>query len=81
MPLSSENVPKLTRKQLSLSRVIARGRRIRDVERLIEQYGGTVKEWAKKSTQPFVWQDHVVEIHWYEHDGLGRFEEKTKFLS
>ncbi len=81
MPTLPENAPKLTRKQLSLSRVIARGNRIRDVKRLVDEYGGTIRGWVKKSTQPFVWQEHIVEIHWYEHDGLGRFEEKVKQLS
>lgn len=80
MPLPSEDAPKLTRKQLSQARVIAKGRKIRDIERLVTEYGGAGKGWVKKSTQPFYWDGHLVEIHWYEHQSLGRFEEKAKQL-
>lgn len=80
MPLPSEDAPKLTRKQLSQARVIAKGRKIRDIERLVTEYGGDGKGWVKKSTQPFYWDGQLVEIHWYEHPIWGRFEEKVKHL-
>lgn len=75
-----EQVPPLTGQQLSQARVIARGKRIRDVDRLVKDYGGTARNWMKKSTQPFFWQDYLIEVHWYEHHRIGRFEEKVKWL-
>ena len=75
-----EQVPHLTRKQFSQARVIAKGRRIRDWLRLVETYGGLGKNWVKKSSQPFFWQDRLIEVHWYEHHGIGRFEMKIKWL-
>jgi hypothetical protein len=80
MSWQPENAPKLTRKQLSQARVIARGKKIRAIERLMVEYGGDGKGWVKKSSQPFYWDDHLVEIHWYEHQAIGRFEEKVKQL-
>lgn len=73
-------LPHLTGEMLSRSRVIARGRGIRDVGRLVNQYGGTVKGWIKKSTQPLTIGGRRAEIHWYEHHGIGRVEEKIKWL-
>jgi hypothetical protein len=32
---------------LSQARVIAKGKRIRDVERLVAQYGGKASKWVK----------------------------------
>jgi hypothetical protein len=45
-----ETFVKLSRKMLSGARVIAKGERIRDVQRLVAQYGGRVSQWVKKST-------------------------------
>lgn len=73
-------LPTLTKEQLSQARVIAKGRRIRDWKRLVEQYGGLGKNWVKKSSSPFFWQDRLIEIHWYEQHGIGRFEMKMKRL-
>jgi hypothetical protein len=61
---------------LSQSRVIAKGRRIRNVHRLVANYGGRASKWVKKSTQRIEINGEFFEIHWYEHPGLGRFEEK-----
>ncbi len=72
--------PELTREQLSQSRVIARGRGIRDIHRLLQEYGGTVKGWIKKSSPPMTIEGRAAEIHWYEHHGIGRCEEKIKWL-
>jgi hypothetical protein len=34
---------------LSRSRVIAKGRRIREVERLVAQYGGKASKWCERA--------------------------------
>ena len=76
-----ENPPfELSKQQLSQSHVIAKGRRIREVNRLVEMYGGTAKGWVKKSSPSLIIEGRLAEIHWYEHRGLGRFEEKVKWL-
>ena len=61
---------------LSQARVIAKGRRIRDVERLVAQYGGRASKWVKKSSLQFEVGGDYFEYHWYEHPGIGRFEVK-----
>ena len=43
----------LSRKMLSEARVIAKGKRIRDVRRLVAQYGGRTSRWIKKSSPQF----------------------------
>lgn len=68
----------LTRAMLSQSRVIAKGNRIRDVERLVESYGGRRADWVKKSSPPFTEDGFIYEYHWDEHQGLGRFEVRRK---
>jgi len=66
---------------IAQSRVIAKGQRIRDVQRLVEQYGGRASKWAKKSSPMFEEDGGFFEFHWYEHYGIGRFEVKLKALS
>jgi len=66
----------LTAKMLSQSRVIAKGRRIREVRRLVAQYGGRTSKWTKKSSPRIEMQGEYFEVHWYEHPNLGRFELK-----
>ena len=61
---------------LSQSRMIAKGRRIREVERLVAQYGGRASKWVKKSSPQFEVAGERFEYHWYEHPGIGRFEVK-----
>jgi len=61
---------------LSQSRVIAKGRRIRDVRRLVARYGGRASQWVKKSSPRIGIEGEYFEIHWYEHPALGRFEQK-----
>jgi hypothetical protein len=70
--------PTLTPAILSQSRVIAKGRRIRDVERLVASYGRSASRWAKKSSPPLEDDEGFYELHWYEHPGLGRVELKRK---
>jgi hypothetical protein len=76
----AQESPQLTQQQLSQARVIAKGNRIREGQRLVEQYGGTKKGWVKKSSQPLLIDGTSAEVHWYEHHGLGRFEAKIKWL-
>lgn len=68
----------LTAAQLAQSRVIAKGRRIRDVERLVADYGGRASRWTKKASPVCLDENGEYEYHWYEHQGLGRFEVKRK---
>jgi hypothetical protein len=63
---------------LAQSRVIAKGRRIRDIRRLIKTYGGKASSWVKKSSPQFEMGIHQYEYHWYEHPGIGRVEIKRR---
>ena len=54
----------LTKDLISHSRIIAKGRRIRDVEKLVETYGGQPSQWIKKSSPPFETESGVYEYHW-----------------
>lgn len=74
-------IPQLTQQMISQSRVIAKGKRIRDVQRLVNSYGGIKSKWVKKSSPAFEIAGHFYEYHWYEHRGLGRFEIKRKKVS
>jgi hypothetical protein len=68
----------LTPRMLAQSRVIAKGKRIRDVHRLVADYGGTASQWVKKSSPQFEINGIMYEYHWYEHAGVGRVEVKRK---
>ena len=74
-------IGKLTSRMLAQSRVIAKGNRIRDVQRLVATYGGKRSTWVKKSSPRFELGRHHYEYHWYEHPGLGRVELKRKRVS
>jgi hypothetical protein len=63
---------------LAQSRVIAKGKRIREVRRLVAQYGGNWAGWAKKSGPVFEIERQEFEYHWYEHPDVGRVELKPK---
>jgi hypothetical protein len=69
---------KLTRQMPAQSRVIAKGHRIRDVQRLVRTYGGRKSKWVKKSSPRFEMGGGRYEYHWYEHPGIGRVELKRK---
>lgn len=71
-------IPQLTSRILAQSRVIAKGKRIRDVRRLVEGYGGKASGWVKKSSSRFGMGVVQYEYHWYEHPGIGRVEVKRK---
>jgi hypothetical protein len=63
---------------LAQSRVIAKGKRIRDLRRLIDTYGGIASKWVKKSSPSFEIDGLLYEYHWYEHPDIGRVELKRK---
>lgn len=69
---------KLARQMIARSRIIAAGREIRDVRRLVRTYGGTPKRWVKKASERVLVGDMAYEYHWYEHHGIGRVETKRK---
>jgi len=58
--------------------VIAKGRRIRDIERLLRERGGKPSMWTKKCSPAVEIDGDLFEYHWYEHHGIGRFEMKRK---
>ena len=66
---------------ISQSRVIAKGNRIRDGQRLADTYGGRKPRLVKKSSPRFEIGDHQYEYHWYEHPSIGRVELKRKRVS
>jgi hypothetical protein len=66
---------------ISQSRVIAKGNRIRDVQWLVDTYGGRKSKWAKKSSPRFEIGKDQYEYHWYEHPGIGRVGIKLKQVS
>lgn len=74
----TEDISQLNRFMLSRSRVIAKGKRIRDVDRLLETYGGVRSNWVNKSSSLFEIDGVVYEYHWYECHGIGRVEIRQK---
>lgn len=70
----------LTPKLLAQSRVVAKGNRIRDVQRLVMTYGGKTASWVKKSTPMIELEQEIIEYHWYEHPRIGRVEVKRKVI-
>ena len=63
---------------LAQSRVVARGKRIRDVGRLVRVHGGKASKWVKKASPSFEMAGRTYEYHWYECRGIGRIEVKRK---
>ncbi len=74
--MEKDTTLKLTRRLLAQARVIARGRRIRDVDRLVDRYGGRPSRWVKKSSPTLEIAGEQLEYHWYEHPGIGKVEVK-----
>jgi hypothetical protein len=66
---------------IAQSRVIAKGERIRDVQRLVDMYGSKPSGWTKKSSPTLEQDGFAYEYHWYEHYGIGRFETKLKVVT
>lgn len=63
---------------LAQARIIAKGKRIRDVRHLVAMYGGRPSKWVKKSGPRFEIAGEHFEYHWYEHPGIGKVELKRK---
>ena len=75
--MSNESAPALlVPMNLHPSRVIAKGRRIRDLPRLLAAYGGQPSRWSKRSGPIFDVGGWPHEIHWYHHHGIGSVEHK-----
>jgi len=54
---------------------------IRDVDRLVRQYGGNAEKWAKvkaRATLEIDGATELSEIHWYEEPSVGKVEIKFK---
>ena len=68
--------------QIQTTETIAQGHGIRDLARLRKNYG--TGNWKKKKGFATVRYQNgvraVVELHWYESHGLGRREQKVKFI-
>jgi len=65
----------LTKEILSRSRIITY--RIKDIDRLLNQYGGQKKDWIKKSSEVLLDKNgRMFEYHWYE-NAFGKYEIKT----
>jgi hypothetical protein len=62
-------------------RAIAKGNRIREVQRLVQRHGGKSSKWIKMSSPRFHAEDYQYEYRWYEHPGIGRVEIKCKRVS
>ena len=78
--LTEEASIELEKELVANSRIIAKGGRIRDVQRLVDHYGGKKSKWVKKSSPVFKSEERLCEYHWYEHYGIGRFETKLKVI-
>lgn len=66
---------------IAQSRIIAKGERIREVQRLVSVYGGKPSRWEKKSSPGLEIGKNQYEYHWYEHPGIGRVELKQVQVS
>ena len=63
---------------LAQARVIAKGKRIRQVGRLVARYGGRPSKRVKKSSRLFEIGGWHFEYHRYEHPGIGKVELKRR---
>ncbi len=61
-------VPKFTKGMKARATVIARGKGIDKANVLVQRYGGQTKKWRKMKTTA----DDGFEVHWYEHQGIGK---------
>jgi RHS repeat-associated protein len=54
---------------------------IKDIDRLLQQYGGNAGDWSKMTSSPYNAVDGVqIQTHWYENVQTGQIVEmKTKF--
>ena len=68
----------LTPEMVAKSRVVAKGRKIREISRILRKYGGKTSKWMKKSSPVFEIDGENYEFHWYENREIGRIEIKLK---
>jgi len=68
----------LSRRMLAQARVIADGKRIRDIARLVARYGGSPSKWVKRSSPLFEVAGEYFEYLWHEHPGIGKVELRRK---
>ncbi|HET9953799.1 MAG TPA: hypothetical protein VFQ61_04830 [Polyangiaceae bacterium] len=73
---------RLVSRQITNVEKIAEGRGIREVGRLVEQYGGKAANWRKMKGIADVeragGEIGRAEVHWYQGHGVGRVEFKVK---
>ena len=69
-------------RQLSQVEKITEGHGIREVRRLVSDYGGKVGQWRKMKgvadVERATGEVGRAEVHWYEAHGIGRVEFKVK---
>ncbi len=53
----------LSKELIARSRVIAKGRKIRELNRLLQEYGGKPSVWTKKSSPPVGIGGEIYEYH------------------
>ena len=78
MKRGQSDISGLTKELIARSRVIAKGRAVRDLSRLLKEHDGKPSMWTKKSSLPVEIHGDWYKYHWYEHQGLGRFDIKRK---
>lgn len=58
------------------------GRKIDDIDRLVEYYNCDAERWQKEKAQYEVYDEYgeirIVELHWYKHPDIGDVEHKVK---
>lgn len=58
------------------------GRKIDDIDRLVNEYNCSADEWQKEKARYQVYDEYgeirEVELHWYQHPDIGKVEHKLK---
>lgn len=68
---------KLTKELLAQARVITKGKRILDVQRLLAQYGGQRARWVSPLFED---SERLYDHYWYEHDGRDNLKSNNCFI-
>ncbi len=66
--------PRMTRQLRAKQERVATGKDIREIDNLVDQYGGKAGQWRKYKS----WDEHGREWGWYEHAGIGVKQLKPK---
>ena len=66
---------------LANAQVLVRSGRIRDIKKLVKQYGGKPHGWVHKTGPAFNVRHLIFEYHWYEHPGIEPVNIKLKRAS